>query len=97
MAHYDERLSGLDDRSRHDRPCSADGHGAPRAPRAYGRGLAWLWLGAGLGALLTGIVIGHGLLIAAGLVVSGVAGQLFDPQRRSSRGRVRRGGLPRTR
>ncbi|MGW4229946.1 DUF3040 domain-containing protein [Streptomyces sp. NPDC004980] len=97
MAHYDERLSGLDDRSRNDEPCSADGlgHGAPRAPRAYRRGLAWLWLGAGLGALLAGIVIGHGLLIAAGLVVSGVAGQLFDPQRRSSR--VRRGGLPRTR
>ncbi|GAA2922816.1 DUF3040 domain-containing protein [Streptomyces argenteolus] len=86
MAHYDEG------RSLNDGPYVADGHGAPRPPRAYRRGLAWLWLGAGLGALISGIVIGHGLLIAAGLVVAGVAGQLFDPQRRSTRGRV-----PRTR
>ncbi|MEU1211615.1 hypothetical protein ACFYSH_08055 [Streptomyces sp. NPDC005791] len=43
---------------------------------------AWVWLVVGLGALMTGIAVGHGLLIAAGLVAAGVGGQLFDPDRR---------------
>ncbi|MET8176912.1 hypothetical protein [Streptomyces clavifer] len=96
MAYYDERLRGLEDRSRSDEPYAVDspraadvsaaadalGRSAPRAPRTYRRGLAWVWLAAGLAALGVGIGIGHGVLIAAGLVVAGVAGQLFDPRRR---------------
>lgn len=92
MPHYDERLRGLEDRLRSDDPEFADGfgRGAPRVPREYRYGYAWLWLTVGLVGLVTGIVIGHGLLIAAALVVAGIAGQLFDPQRSSRRSRVQR-------
>ncbi|MEU5170571.1 MULTISPECIES: hypothetical protein [Streptomyces] len=91
MPHYDERLRGIEDRLGDDRSERADDpdRGAPREHRP---GPAWLWLTVGVGGLVTGIVIGHGLLIAAGLVVAGMAGQLLDPQR--SR---RRGGVPRPR
>ncbi|WP_322982563.1 hypothetical protein [Streptomyces sp. S584] len=34
---------------------------------------------------MTGIVVGHGRLIAAGLVAAGVGGQLFDPDQRRRR------------
>ncbi|AGJ58719.1 hypothetical protein FKO01_46075 [Mesorhizobium sp. B2-3-3] len=92
MAHYDEPLHGFEDRLRRDEPEHA---GAPErhASRSFRPGpTTWLWLAVGVVGLLTGIFIGHGLLIAAGLVVAGMAGQLLDPQR--SR---RRGGVPRPR
>ncbi|MFE9367710.1 hypothetical protein ACFYNN_34160 [Streptomyces sp. NPDC006978] len=41
---------------------------------------AWVWLAVGVGGLMTGIVVGHGRLIAAG-----VGGQLFDPDQRRRR------------
>ncbi|MCX4966126.1 DUF3040 domain-containing protein [Streptomyces sp. NBC_00654] len=83
MPTYDKRLRDLEERLRHEDPEFADAlsGGGPRAPREYRRVHAWIWLGAGLVALGAGIAAEHGLLIAAGLVVAGVAGQLFDPQR----------------
>ncbi|MFD6281380.1 hypothetical protein ACFWFI_38315 [Streptomyces sp. NPDC060209] len=91
MPHYDERQHGLEDRLRSDDPVPA---GAPEreAPRGFRPGRTWLWLTVGVVGLVTGIFMGHGLLIAAGLVVAGMAGQLLDPQRRRSRG-----GVPRPR
>ncbi|MER5556899.1 hypothetical protein ABT001_35545 [Streptomyces sp. NPDC002793] len=80
MPHYDERPRGLKDhRIGSDSPERAGTPGRD-APRHRPSG-TWLWLTIGVVGLLTGIVIGHGLLIAAGLVVAGMAGQLLDPQR----------------
>ncbi|MEV2243435.1 hypothetical protein [Streptomyces sp. NPDC049970] len=116
MPHYDERLSGIEERphdderssgprdrrSRHDerpggtesRPRTGDPEHpvAPRRGASRGRhdGLVLLWLAVGVVALLAGIFIGHGLLIAAGLVVAGMAGQLLDPRRTRSASRVPR-------
>ncbi|MEU5655308.1 hypothetical protein ABZ802_06805 [Streptomyces sp. NPDC047737] len=102
MAHYDQRLSGIEYRPVHDGGAQ-DGSdhdggasgGAPRgdAPRESRPRQVWLWLAAGIVALVAGIVIGHGLLIAAGLVVAGMAGQLLEPRRRSGR----RSAVPRPR
>lgn len=64
MAHYDERLHGFEDRLRRDEPEHA---GAPErhASRSFRPGpTTWLWLAVGVVGLLTGIFIGHGLLIA---------------------------------
>ncbi|MEE1742811.1 DUF3040 domain-containing protein [Streptomyces sp. BE147] len=89
MPTYDKRLRDLEERLRHEDPEFADAlsGGSTRAPRGNRRVQAWIWLGAGLAALGAGIAAEHGLLIAAGLVVAGVAGQLFDPQRGRPRGR----------
>jgi len=92
MPHYDERLRGLEDRPRTDDPERADapvrdaGREASRGTRPSRQ--TWLWLTVGVVGLLAGIFIGHGLLIAAGLVVAGMAGQLLDPQRSRPRGSV---------
>lgn len=80
MPHYDERLRGVEDRLRSDHPEHAG------TPRGHRPSRTWLWLAAGIVGLVAGIVIGHGLLIAAGLVVAGMAGQLLDPQRNRPRG-----------
>ncbi|MBM7442962.1 DUF3040 domain-containing protein [Streptomyces sp. HB132] len=92
MPHYDERLHGFEDRLRSDDPeraCTPERN----ASRGFRPGpTTWLWLAVGVVGLLAGIFIGHGLLIAAGLVVAGMAGQLLDPQRRRPRG-----GVPRPR
>lgn len=54
------------------------GHpGRPSPPRRR-HGPAWAVLGAGLVLLVAGVVVGHGLLIATGLVVAGVGAHLFD-------------------
>lgn len=91
MPHYDERPRGLEGQLRSDDPEHAV---TPRRDARQGvrPGRTWLWLTVGVVGLVTGIVIGHGLLIAAGLVVAGMAGQLLDPQRRRPRG-----GVPRPR
>ncbi|MFJ8749283.1 DUF3040 domain-containing protein [Streptomyces sp. NPDC102441] len=91
MTHHDERLRGIEDRLRSDDPEHA-GTPVRDARREVRPGRTWLWLTVGVVGLVAGIVIGHGLLIAAGLVVAGMAGQLLDPQRRGPRG-----GVPRPR
>lgn len=92
MSHHDARLRDLEDRLRRDDPqfASAMADGRPQRPREYRHGWAWLMLAVGLAAFAVGIVIGHGLLIATGLVVAGAAGHLFDPER----GRLRGDGAP---
>ncbi|MFG2594262.1 hypothetical protein [Streptomyces sp. NPDC048438] len=89
MPHHDERLRGLEDRLGSDRPerTGAPGRDARRGKRPIS---TWLWLTVGTAGLVSGIVIGHGLLIAAGLVVAGMAGQLLDPQRRGQRNSAQR-------
>lgn len=44
------------------------------------RTAAWLTLVVGTAGLVGGVVAGEGLLIAAGLVLAGVAGHLFTPE-----------------
>ncbi|MFI2780074.1 hypothetical protein [Streptomyces sp. ALB3] len=103
MPHHDEKPRASRDGLRTDDPGRVGGPEqtgpgrADRPAREAVRGRhpgrhAWLWLTLGLVGLVVGIVIGHGLLLAAGLVVAGMSGQLLDPQR--SRGR---GGVPGTR
>ncbi|MFS8197988.1 DUF3040 domain-containing protein [Streptomyces sp. CWNU-52B] len=84
----DERLRGIEARLRRDDPQFAEalGSGRPCSPREYRHGRAWLLLAVALAALGVGIGVGHGLLIAASLVLAGVAGDLFDPQRTRPRG-----------
>ncbi|WP_406143906.1 DUF3040 domain-containing protein [Streptomyces sp. NBC_01012] len=96
MPHYDERLRAIEDGLRADHPERADAPGRG-APRRFRSSRTLLWLAAGVIGLVAGIFIGHGLLIAAGLVVAGMAAQLLDPQRRSVEPRRRgpRGGVPR--
>ncbi|MFE7752751.1 hypothetical protein [Streptomyces sp. NPDC057428] len=89
MSDDHERLSGPEGRPREAGP----GHGGALrrdTPRGRGYGPAWLWLAAGIAGLGAGIVVGHGLLIAAGLVLAGIAGQLYDPERRRARRRMPR-------
>jgi hypothetical protein len=57
--------------------------GRPHPPREYRRRRAWLLLTTALAVLATGLTLPNGLLIAAGLVLAGVAGDLFDPHRRT--------------
>lgn len=53
------------------------------------RGRIWLLLALGAMLLVTGVVVGHGLLLAAGLVLVGVAGRSFDgPPRRDAEDRL---------
>ncbi|MEU0132895.1 hypothetical protein ABZ172_02465 [Streptomyces sp. NPDC006296] len=92
MLYHDERPHGFEDRLRRDASASADVPGKPPSRTFRPGPTTWLWLAVGVVGLLAGIFIGHGLLIAAGLVVAGMAAQLLDPQRRG-----RRGGVPGTR
>lgn len=79
----DERLHEIEARLLHEDPRFARGlgHGRPCPPREYRYARAWLLLAAALAVLGTGIAVAHGLLIAAGLVLAGVAGEMFDPHR----------------
>ncbi|KUL58069.1 DUF3040 domain-containing protein [Streptomyces albidoflavus] len=91
MAHdmaHDAQLRALEDglRAQDPRFSEAMDAGQPCTPREYRRGRAWLLLLAGLTALGAGIGIGHGLLLATGLVVAGLAVHLFDPDRPRPRG-----------
>ncbi|MFD5753233.1 DUF3040 domain-containing protein [Streptomyces sp. NPDC127033] len=85
MATEEDRqtLSDLAERLRHDDPrfFHALEAGTPCRPREYRHGTAWLMMAVALGGLALGIVIGHGLLIAGGLVLAGIAAHLFDPDR----------------
>ncbi|MFJ2112666.1 MULTISPECIES: DUF3040 domain-containing protein [unclassified Streptomyces] len=91
----DRRLGDLAERLRQDDPRFADAMrtGTPCRPREYRHGTAWLLLAVALGGLSLGIAVGHGLLIAGGLVLAGAAAHLFDPDRH----RVRQGIAPHSR
>ncbi|MEV5932546.1 DUF3040 domain-containing protein [Streptomyces sp. NPDC052079] len=56
-------------------------HEEPR-PREYRRTGAWWALVIGVAMLIAGVLVPDGLLIAAGLVLSGIAAQLLDPNQR---------------
>jgi len=79
----DERLVDLEARLQQEDPRFADSftHGRPARPREFRRARAWFALIIGAGLLLAGLVLPDGLMIAAGLVASGIAVQLFDPPR----------------
>ncbi|MFE7093020.1 MULTISPECIES: DUF3040 domain-containing protein [Streptomyces] len=76
----DERIAELEAALRHDDPRFAQGlgRGRPRRPREYRRGRAWLAMGLAVAAVVTGAVVPHGLLLAAGLVMAALAVNLFD-------------------
>ncbi|CAL9506945.1 DUF3040 domain-containing protein [Streptomyces griseomycini] len=88
----DERLVDLAARlEREDRRFARSlSAGRPARPREYRRSRAWWVLGIGVTMLIAGVVVADGLLIAAGLVLSGIAVQLLDPDRRRTRGPRRR-------
>ncbi|MEW1722103.1 DUF3040 domain-containing protein [Streptomyces sp. NPDC093109] len=88
----DRRLGDLAERLGQDDPRFAHAMrtGTPCSPREYRRGAAWTMLAVALGGLALGIAMGHGLLIAGGLVLAGAAAHRFDPDR----GRVRQGIAP---
>lgn len=83
------RLHEIEARLHHEDPRFARGlrHGRPCRPREYRYARAWLLLTVALAVLGTGIALAHGLLIAAGLVLAGVAGEMFDPHRGERRHR----------
>jgi hypothetical protein len=53
--------------------------GRPARPREYRRTGAWWALAVGVAVLGSGVALAQGLLIAAGLVLVGMAAQLADP------------------
>ncbi|WP_328624471.1 hypothetical protein OHA88_05490 [Streptomyces sp. NBC_00353] len=52
-----------------------------RRPREVRRRPAWALLALSLAMLIAGMVLPHGLLLAAGLVTAGTAANLFTPAR----------------
>ncbi|MBO7939066.1 MULTISPECIES: DUF3040 domain-containing protein [Streptomyces] len=88
----DERLIALAARFERDDPrfARAMSTGRPSRPREYRRTGAWWALAVALAVLITGVIIPDGLLIATGLVLAGMAGQLFDPHRPRGRRRPHR-------
>ncbi|MFJ8467645.1 DUF3040 domain-containing protein [Streptomyces swartbergensis] len=86
----DERLVDLEVRLERDDPrfTRAMRSGRPARPREYRRTGAWWALALGVAVLGSGIALAQGLLIAAGLVLVGMAAQLVDPDP-SSLGRQR--------
>lgn len=79
----DERLVDLEARLERDDPrfARALGVGRPARPREYRRTGAWWTLAVAVTALTTGVALTVGLLIATGLVLTGIAAELFDPHR----------------
>ncbi|MEU3142982.1 MULTISPECIES: DUF3040 domain-containing protein [unclassified Streptomyces] len=88
----DKRLVDLAARIEQDDPDFARSmsSGRPTRPREYRRARAWWVLGTGLVLLTVGLVMPDGLLIAAGLVLSGIGVQLFDPYPPQRGGQERR-------
>ncbi|MEU5346516.1 MULTISPECIES: DUF3040 domain-containing protein [unclassified Streptomyces] len=84
----DDRIADIEARLRLDDPRFAHGfgQGRPRRPREYRRGRAWLAMSLAVTAVAVGALLPHGLLLAAGLVASACAVNLFDTSRR---GRLR--------
>ncbi|GAA0669976.1 DUF3040 domain-containing protein [Streptomyces thermocarboxydovorans] len=79
----DERLVDLEARFEQEDPHFSRSFtsGRPARPREFRRARAWWALIIGVGLLIAGLVLPDGLMIAAGLVLSGIAVQLFDPPR----------------
>ncbi|MFJ9795417.1 DUF3040 domain-containing protein [Streptomyces sp. NPDC101145] len=86
----DEKIADLEAVLFHDDPRFARslGKGRPRRPREYRRGRAWLALVIALAAVVTGVVLPQGLLLAAGLVMTAMAVNLLGSDR-GRRGRPR--------
>ncbi|MGP3690481.1 DUF3040 domain-containing protein [Streptomyces sp. IBSNAI002] len=80
----DERIAGIEALLWHDDPRFARGlgKGRPRRPREYRRGRAWLAMALALAAVVTGALVPHGLVLAAGLIMAALAVNLFDTTRR---------------
>ncbi|MGI5414033.1 DUF3040 domain-containing protein [Streptomyces chartreusis] len=85
----DPRLGEIETRLHREDPrfARALGAGRPCQPREYRHTRVWLLLAVALAVLGTGFALAHGLLIAAGLVLAGMAGELFEPQRDARRHR----------
>ncbi|WP_028801288.1 DUF3040 domain-containing protein [Streptomyces sp. 142MFCol3.1] len=84
MSQYDEEgLAGLEAQLGRDGPRSArvPVNGRTVRPGGGRRAGAWWMLAAAVVALPTGLVLPYGLLVAAGLVLLGIAASLFDPYR----------------
>ncbi|MFD8634312.1 DUF3040 domain-containing protein [Streptomyces sp. NPDC059533] len=79
----DERIADLEAALWHDDPRFARGLGSgrPRRPREYRRGRAWAALLLALAAVVTGVLVPHGLLLAAGLITAALAVNLLDSNR----------------
>lgn len=77
----DERLVDLESRLEREDPrfTRAMRSGRPARPREYRRTGSWWALALGMAVLGSGIALAQGLLIAAGLVLVGMAAQLVDP------------------
>ncbi|GHA88665.1 DUF3040 domain-containing protein [Streptomyces termitum] len=77
----EERLGAIEDRLRRDDPgfVRALAAGRPRRPREERPVRAWALLAAAFALLACGVVLPHGLLIAAGLVLAGLAADRFPP------------------
>ncbi|GGW69986.1 MULTISPECIES: hypothetical protein [Streptomyces] len=76
-----------------DDECPADSEGQPARhdlhparPRPRRRTGAWPTLAAGLAALITGVALAEGLLIATGLVLAGIGVQLLDTRSEAAGG-----------
>jgi hypothetical protein len=66
-----------------------DGAAVPTEPtpvRGRWRTAAWLFLAVAAVSLVAGVVVGDGLLLAAGLVLAGISGHLFTPEYVRGRG-----------
>ncbi|MEU5047623.1 DUF3040 domain-containing protein [Streptomyces griseorubiginosus] len=79
----DEHLVDLAARLERDDPrfARALGSGRPARPREYRRTGAWGTLGVAVLLLTSGMALPEGILVAAGLVLAGIAVPLFDPHR----------------
>ncbi|MGW8354379.1 DUF3040 domain-containing protein [Streptomyces wedmorensis] len=80
----DEKIVDFEAALRHDDPRFAKGlgRGRPRRPHEYRRGRAWPAMILAVAAVVTGAMLPHGLLLAAGLVMAALAVNLFDSTRR---------------
>ncbi|WP_020138492.1 DUF3040 domain-containing protein [Streptomyces sp. 351MFTsu5.1] len=79
----DEHLVDLAARLECDDPrfARALGSGRPARPREYRRTGAWCTLGVAVALLTVGMAWPEGFLVAAGLVLAGIAVPMFDPHR----------------
>ncbi|MGW5641127.1 DUF3040 domain-containing protein [Streptomyces sp. NPDC003832] len=79
----DEKAAELTAVFRPDDPSFAHGPGDEHLRRDHRWGRAWLALAVALAAVLVGAVLPHGLLLAAGLVLSAPAVRLLESARGS--------------
>ncbi|MDX2648647.1 DUF3040 domain-containing protein [Streptomyces sp. PA03-1a] len=91
MPYRHKAIEDIEAETRRTDPRFAEGlrTGRPCAPREYRRRLGWFLLAVALAWILVGIVLPQGLLMAAGLVLAGIAAGVLDP-RHDTVGRGRR-------